>query len=37
MEVKTIAVIGAGTLGRGIATTLLGGYNPVLEDVSRYC
>jgi 3-hydroxybutyryl-CoA dehydrogenase len=36
MEVKTIAVIGAGTMGRGIAyAAALGGYKTVLEDVSR--
>src|SRR5260370_31456943 len=36
MNVKTIAVIGAGTIGRGIAyAAALGGYNTVLEDVSR--
>jgi 3-hydroxybutyryl-CoA dehydrogenase len=36
MEVKTIAVIGAGTMGRGIAyASALGGYRTVLEDVSR--
>ena len=36
MEVKTVAVIGAGTMGRGIAyAAALGGYNTVLEDVSR--
>lgn len=35
MEVKTIAVIGAGTMGRGIAyAAALGGYQTVLEDVS---
>jgi 3-hydroxybutyryl-CoA dehydrogenase len=35
MEVKTIAVIGAGTMGRGIAyAAAFGGYNTVLEDVS---
>lgn len=35
MEVKTIAVIGAGTMGRGIAyAAALGGYNTILEDVS---
>lgn len=35
MEVKTIAVIGAGTMGRGIAyAAALGGYKTVLEDVS---
>ncbi|MDP9340458.1 MAG: 3-hydroxyacyl-CoA dehydrogenase NAD-binding domain-containing protein [Acidobacteriota bacterium] len=34
-EVKTIAVIGAGTMGRGIAyAAALGGYTTVLEDVS---
>jgi 3-hydroxybutyryl-CoA dehydrogenase len=33
-EVKTIAVIGAGTMGRGIAhAAALGGYRTVLEDV----
>jgi 3-hydroxybutyryl-CoA dehydrogenase len=37
MEVKTIAVIGAGTMGRGIAyAAAFGGYNTVLEDVSRH-
>ena len=36
MNVKTIAVIGAGTMGPGIAyAAALGGYNTVLEDVSR--
>src|SRR5713101_6557332 len=36
MGVKTIAVIGAGTMGRGIAyAAAFGGYNTVLEDVSR--
>lgn len=36
MDVKTIAVIGAGTMGRGIAyAAAYGGYNTVLEDVSR--
>src|ERR1700684_4681144 len=35
METKTIAVIGAGTMGRGIAyAAALGGYRTVLEDVS---
>ena len=35
MEVKTIGVIGAGTMGRGIAyAAALGGYRTVLEDVS---
>ena len=36
MEIKTIAVIGAGTMGRGIAySAALGGYQTVLEDVSE--
>lgn len=36
MEVKTIAVIGAGTMGRGIAyAAAYGGYQTVLEDISR--
>jgi 3-hydroxybutyryl-CoA dehydrogenase len=35
MEVKTIAIIGADTMGRGIAyASALGGYATVLEDVS---
>ena len=35
MEVKTITVIGAGTMGRGIAyAAALGGFQTVLEDVS---
>jgi len=35
MDVKTIAVIGAGTMGRGIAyAAVLGGYNTIVEDVS---
>ena len=35
MEVKTIAVIGAGTMGRGIAyASALGGFQTILEDVS---
>jgi len=35
MEVKTITVIGAGTMGRGIACVAAqGGYRTVLEDVS---
>ena len=35
MEVKTIAVIGAGTMGRGIAyAAALGGFQTVLEDVN---
>src|ERR1700738_2043380 len=34
-EIKTIAVIGAGTMGRGIAYAVaLGGYITVLEDIS---
>jgi 3-hydroxybutyryl-CoA dehydrogenase len=36
VEVKTIAVIGAGTMGRGIAyAAALGGFQTVLEDVSE--
>lgn len=36
MNVKTIAVIGAGTMGRGIAyAAAFGGYRTVLEDISR--
>src|SRR5437870_658933 len=35
MEVRTIAVIGAGAMGRGIAyATAVGGYKTVLEDIS---
>src|SRR5271169_1408067 len=35
MEIKTIGVIGAGAMGRGIAySSALGGYRTVLEDVS---
>jgi 3-hydroxybutyryl-CoA dehydrogenase len=35
MDVRTIAVIGAGTMGRGIAyASALGGFQTVLEDVS---
>ncbi|MGB8524908.1 MAG: 3-hydroxyacyl-CoA dehydrogenase NAD-binding domain-containing protein [Candidatus Acidiferrales bacterium] len=35
MEIKTIGVIGAGAMGRGIAyASALGGYRTVLEDVS---
>jgi 3-hydroxybutyryl-CoA dehydrogenase len=35
MDVKTIAVIGAGTMGRGIAYAVaVGGYKTVLEDIS---
>lgn len=34
-EIKTIAVIGAGTMGRGIAyAAVFGGYSTVLEDIS---
>jgi 3-hydroxybutyryl-CoA dehydrogenase len=34
-EVKTIAVIGAGTMGRGIAyAAAFGGYSTILEDIS---
>ncbi len=36
LEVKTIAVIGAGTMGRGIAyASALGGFQTILEDVSE--
>ncbi len=36
MEVRTIAVIGAGTMGRGIAyAAAIGGYRTILEDVSE--
>jgi 3-hydroxybutyryl-CoA dehydrogenase len=36
MDVKNIAVIGAGTMGRGIAyAAAFGGYQTVLEDISR--
>jgi 3-hydroxybutyryl-CoA dehydrogenase len=35
LEIKTIGVIGAGTMGRGIAyAALFGGYRTILEDVS---
>jgi 3-hydroxybutyryl-CoA dehydrogenase len=35
VDVKTIGVIGAGTMGRGIAyVAALGGYRTVLEDIS---
>lgn len=35
MDIKTIGVIGAGTVGRGIAyAAALGGYRTVLEDIS---
>src|SRR5437879_13795897 len=34
MEIKTIAVIGAGIMGRGIAhVAAMGGYRTVLEDI----
>jgi 3-hydroxybutyryl-CoA dehydrogenase len=34
-DIKTIAVIGAGTMGRGIAyAAVFGGYTTVLEDIS---
>src|SRR5215813_3633483 len=34
MQVQTIGVIGAGTMGRGIAyAAALGGYRTILEDV----
>src|SRR5207245_1384389 len=37
MDVKTIAVIGAGTMGRGIGyAAAFGSYKTVLEDVSRH-
>src|SRR5580704_16604299 len=36
MDVKTISVIGAGTMGRGIAyAAAFGGYHTILEDVSN--
>ena len=36
MDVNTVAVVGAGTMGRGIAyAAALGGYTTVLEDVSE--
>jgi 3-hydroxybutyryl-CoA dehydrogenase len=36
VEVKTIAVVGAGTMGRGIAyAAALGGYQTILEDVNN--
>ena len=36
MEVKTITVVGAGTMGKGIAyASALGGYRTILEDVSQ--
>ena len=37
MDVKTIGVIGATTLGRGIAyVAALGGYRTVLEEMSLH-
>src|SRR6202162_2984167 len=37
MEIKNIAVIGAGTMGRGIAyAAAFGGYTTVLEDISPH-
>jgi|SRR5271155_5777242 len=36
MDVNSVAVIGAGTMGRGIAyAAALGGYKTILEDVSH--
>ncbi len=36
MEIKTVAVVGAGTMGRGIAyCSALAGYRTILEDVSE--
>ncbi|HKW88288.1 MAG TPA: 3-hydroxyacyl-CoA dehydrogenase [Candidatus Acidoferrales bacterium] len=36
MDIKAIAIIGAGTMGRGIAySAALGGYQTILEDVSE--
>jgi 3-hydroxybutyryl-CoA dehydrogenase len=36
MEIKTISVIGAGTMGRGIAyAAAFGGYRTILEDMSQ--
>jgi 3-hydroxybutyryl-CoA dehydrogenase len=36
LEVKTITIVGAGTMGRGIAyASALGGYRTILEDVSH--
>src|SRR5574337_395539 len=35
MEINTIGVIGAGTMGRGIAyAAAFGGYRTILEDIS---
>ena len=35
MEIKTVAIVGAGTMGRGIAyCSALAGYRTILEDVS---
>ncbi|MHB8541386.1 MAG: 3-hydroxyacyl-CoA dehydrogenase family protein [Candidatus Acidiferrales bacterium] len=36
MEIRTVAIIGAGTMGRGIAyCSALAGYQTILEDVSE--
>jgi len=36
MEIRTVAVVGAGTMGRGIAyVSALAGYRTILEDVSE--
>ncbi|HKF53702.1 MAG TPA: 3-hydroxyacyl-CoA dehydrogenase NAD-binding domain-containing protein [Candidatus Acidoferrales bacterium] len=36
MEIKTVAIVGAGTMGRGIAyCSALAGYRTILEDVSE--
>lgn len=36
MEIKSIAIVGAGTMGRGIAySAAVGGYQTILEDVSE--
>ncbi|MGB6481856.1 MAG: 3-hydroxyacyl-CoA dehydrogenase NAD-binding domain-containing protein [Candidatus Acidiferrales bacterium] len=36
MEIKTVAVVGAGTMGRGIAyCSALAGYRTILEDISE--
>src|ERR1700681_644427 len=35
-DIKTIAVIGAGTMGRGIAyAAAFGGYRTILEDITQ--
>src|SRR6267143_330365 len=37
MSIKTVVVIGAGIMGRGIAhVSVLGGFNTILNDVSDY-